>query len=339
MKAIILAIETSCDETAAAVIAQGRILSNVVRQQAIHASYGGVVPELAARDHQKNIIPIVHKALQDAHITQDQLHAIAFTQGPGLLGSLLVGTSFAKALAFGLGIPIIAVNHMKAHILAHFITAPQPPFPFLCLTVSGGHTQLVHVKDYTTMQLIGETLDDAMGEAFDKIANLMGFAYPGGPTIDAYAQQGDPTYFQFPITKIPGLNFSFSGIKTAFRYLIEKNLNQDPLFIQKNKHHLCASIQATLIAMALEKLNKAVEHTGINTVALAGGVAANTGLSKQLKAIAKQKAWNVFIPPKAYCTDNAAMIAITAHYQYIKNDFCDLSITPIPNMPLSHKTL
>ena len=270
MDIVILAIESSCDETGAAIIRNGKVVSNIVTTQAVHKRYGGIVPELASRAHQQNIIPVVTKALQDANIKKHMLHAVAFTQGPGLLGALLVGVSFAKSLAFALDIPLIAVHHMKAHILANFIANPKPSFPFLCLTVSGGHTQLVIVKDYLTMELIGETQDDAMGEAFDKIAKLMDIPYPGGPLIDHYAQYGDPDHFQFPATTMPQLDFSFSGIKTAFLYFLQANKEKDPSFVAKNRDDLCASVQHTLIRMVLDKLKKAVAQTGVATIAIAG---------------------------------------------------------------------
>lgn len=328
----ILAIESSCDETAAAVVCQGKIASNVVATQAVHEQYGGVVPELASRAHQQNIVPVVHQALQKAHVTPAMLHAVAFTQGPGLLGALLVGTSFAKALAFALDIPLIAVHHMKAHVLAHFIDLPGPSFPFLCLTVSGGHTQLVLVKDYLTMEVLGTTQDDAIGEAFDKIGKLMGFPYPGGPHIDRYAQHGNPHRFQFPMTMMPQLDFSFSGIKTAFLQLLKKNKAQNPQFIAQQRDDLCASIQQALLQMLLDKLQKAVAQTGLKTIAVAGGVAANTGLRRELQRLAAQEGWQVFIPSLAYCTDNAAMVAMAAHYQYLAGDFSDLRATALPRL-------
>lgn len=331
---IILAIESSCDETAAAVICNRKIASHVLATQSVHKRYGGVVPELASRTHQQHIIPVVAKALQDANIAKSMLSAVAFTQGPGLLVALLVGASFAKSMAFSLGIPLVGVNHMQAHVLANFIDEPQPTFPLLCLTISGGHTQLVSAKDYLAMEVIGQTQDDAMGEAFDKIAKLMALPYPGGPLIDHYAQHGDPHRFQFPATTMPQLDFSFSGIKTAFLYFLRANQKKDANFVANNRDDLCASIQHTLVSMALEKLKKAVAQTGISTIAIAGGVAANAELRKQLAQLAEQKNWQVFIPRLAYCTDNAAMIALAAHYQYLAHDFCDLSATALPRMPL-----
>jgi N6-L-threonylcarbamoyladenine synthase len=330
----ILAIETSCDETAAAVSCQGKITSNIVATQAIHELYGGIVPELASRAHQQHIIPVVDKALQEAHIHPSQLTAVAFTQGPGLLGALLVGISFAKAMAFSLNIPMIAVQHMRAHVLANFIEEPHPTFPFLCLTVSGGHTQLLLVKDYLDMYILGQTQDDAVGEAFDKVAKLMGFPYPGGPIIDQHASYGDPTRFQFPTTHMPQLDFSFSGIKTAFLYFLQTNKQKDPNFVANNLADLCASIQYTLIQMVLDKLKKAVKQTGIHRVAIAGGVAANQGLRKELQSLAEQGGWQVFIPALKYCTDNAAMIAITGHYQYLKGEYASLNTTALPRMAL-----
>lgn len=331
---IILAIESSCDDTAAAVIRNGKIVSNIVATQSAHEPYGGIVPELAARAHQQNIISVVDKAMQDAQVTRTMLSALAFTQGPGLLGALLVGASFAKSMAFSLDIPLIAVHHMRAHVLANFIDEPYPTFPFLCLTISGGHTQLVLVKDYLSMKVIGETQDDAVGEAFDKIAKLMALPYPGGPLIDHYAQYGDPYRFQFPATTMPQLDFSFSGIKTAFLYFLQENKKKYPNFIIENRNDLCASIQHTLIHMVVDKLKKAVAQTGLATITIAGGVAANSGLRKQLMQLAEKENWQVFIPQLAYCTDNAAMIAMTAHYQYLAHDFCALSATALPRMPL-----
>lgn len=330
----ILAIESSCDETAAAVILNGKIASNVIASQTIHQLYGGVVPELASRAHQEKMVPIVNQALKDAHLSKTELDAIAFTQGPGLLGALLVGACFAKALALGLGIPLIAVHHMQAHILANFIEKPQPSFPFLCLTISGGHTQLILVNNYTSMQLLGETQDDAVGEAFDKIAKMMGFPYPGGPLIDRYAAYGNPTKFDFPTTNMPGLHFSFSGIKTAFLYFIRKNTQKNPNFIIENQADLCASIQHTLIQMLLTKVKMAIIQTGVRTLALAGGVAANQGLRKALTQLAVKENWQVFIPATTYCTDNAAMVAMAAHYQYLNQDFANLKTNVSPSISI-----
>lgn len=331
---VILAIETSCDETAAAVIRNGKIASNLVATQAIHTQYGGVVPELASRAHQQHIIPVVEQALQQATITPVGLDGVAFTQGPGLLGALLVGASFAKSMAFALNIPLIAVHHMRAHILANFIEEPSPTFPFLCLTVSGGHTQLVLVKAPLQMEVIGITQDDAVGEAFDKIGKLMGLPYPAGPLIDQYAQNGDPQRFQFPATTMPQLDFSFSGIKTAFLHFMRKNQEKDANFVAKHRDDICASIQSTLVNMLLEKLQKAMTQIGTKTVAIAGGVAANSGLRGRLQQLAVQKNWELFIPQLAYCTDNAAMVAIAAHYQYLAEEYSDLSVIAKPRMLL-----
>lgn len=330
----ILAIETSCDETAAAVICHGKIRSNIIATQSIHEIYGGIVPELASRAHEQHIIPVVNKALQEAQVAKSQLHAVAVTQGPGLLGALLVGISLAKSMAFALDIPLIAVHHMRAHVLANFIDAPRPYFPFLCLTLSGGHTQLLLINDYLSMDLLGQTQDDAIGEAFDKIAKLMDFSYPGGPLIDHYAKFGNPHCFQFPTTNMPKLDFSFSGIKTAFLYFLQANKEKDANFVANNRADLCASVQHALIKMVLDKLKKAVLQTGVTTIAIAGGVAANTGLRKQLRQVADQENWQLFIPDLAYCTDNAAMIAMTAHYQYKARDFTHLHTMALPRMPL-----
>ncbi|WP_044201252.1 tRNA (adenosine(37)-N6)-threonylcarbamoyltransferase complex transferase subunit TsaD [Flammeovirga sp. OC4] len=332
MSGIILAIESSCDETSAAVVKNGAVLSNIVSTQEIHQKYGGVVPELASRAHQKNILPVVNEALTEANINKSDLDAIAFTKGPGLLGALLVGASFAKGMAMALKKPLIGVNHMQAHILAHFIDAPQPNFPFLCLTVSGGHTQLVVVKSPLEMEVIGETIDDAVGEAFDKTAKIMGLDYPGGPFIDKFAKEGDPTKFKFPNVNIPDYNFSFSGIKTAFLNFMRKETQKDPDFVEKNKADLCASIQFTLISILMKKLKKAAKELNIKEIGIAGGVSANSGLRNTLLEEGKKLGWNVFIPEFEHCTDNAAMIAIAAHYQYEGEDFEALSTSPNPRM-------
>jgi len=329
---IILAIESSCDETAAAVIKDRKILSNVVATQAIHQKYGGVVPELASRAHQQNIIPVVEKSLTDAQITKEQLNTIAFTRGPGLLGALLVGTSFAKAMALGLGIPLIDVHHMQAHILAHFIDDPQPAFPFLCLTVSGGHTQIVRVNDYLDMEIIGQTQDDAVGEAFDKTAKLLNLPYPGGPLVDKYAQTGDPLRFPFPDVDMPGYDYSFSGIKTAFMYFLRNETAKDPDFIPNNMPDICAGIQHTLVRILLKKLKKAARETNIREIAIAGGVSANSGLRQMLLQEGAELGWNVYIPRFEYCTDNAAMIAIAAHYKAQNGQFCDQHVSALPRM-------
>jgi N6-L-threonylcarbamoyladenine synthase len=331
---VILAIESSCDETSAAVIVDGKVLNNIVATQSVHEKYGGVVPELASRAHQENLIPVVQEAIFSSGISKDQLSAIAFTRGPGLMGSLLVGVSFAKALAYARGIPLIEVNHMQAHILAHFIDAPHPSFPFICLTVSGGHTQLVLVKDHLDMTVIGETQDDAVGEAFDKTAKLLGLPYPGGPLIDRHAKNGNPKAFTFPITRMPELNYSFSGIKTALLYFLRDELKKNPNFIQENLADLCASIQYSLIQMLLIKLKLAVKEHQVKNVAIAGGVSANSGLRETLGQLAKEKNWNLFIPEFEYCTDNAAMIAMAAHYKYLKGEFSSLEVTPLAKMKL-----
>ncbi|MEL6539359.1 MAG: tRNA (adenosine(37)-N6)-threonylcarbamoyltransferase complex transferase subunit TsaD [Bacteroidota bacterium] len=336
MSPTILAIESSCDETAAAVVHCGEVVSNVVATQAVHSSYGGVVPELASRAHQQHVVPVVDQALQQAKVTLNMLNAVAFTRGPGLLGALLVGTSFAKSMALALGIPLIAVHHMHAHALANFIEPPVPSsFPFLCLNVSGGHTQLILAKDYLDMQVLGQTQDDAIGEAFDKVGKCMGLPYPAGPLIDRYAQQGDPHRFTFPNTRMPRLDFSFSGIKTAFLYLLRKHIAQDASFVSKYRNDLCASIQSALVNMVLEKLKLAAEQTGIHTITLAGGVAANSGLRQQLRRLAKAEGWEVFIPALEFCTDNAAMVAMAAHYQYLAKDFCSLDTMPKPRWPIN----
>ena len=328
----ILAIESSCDETSAAVITNGKIRSNIVATQVIHELYGGVVPELASRAHQQLIVPVVLKALNDAKITKKELNAIAFTRGPGLLGALLVGTSFAKAMALGLAVPLIEVNHMQAHVLAHFIEDPKPSFPFLCLTVSGGHTQIVLVRNFLDMEIIGQTQDDAVGEAFDKSAKLLGLPYPGGPLIDRHAQSGNPLAFSLPTGEMPGLDFSFSGIKTAILYFLQKQTRQNPAFIAENLHDICASIQQTLVKMLLQKLKKAAKQTGIGEIAIAGGVSANSGLRAALVQLGIENNWNVYIPKFEYCTDNAAMIAMAAHYKYLQADFCGQDVSPLPRM-------
>ena len=330
----ILAIESSCDETSASVIADGKVLNNIVAAQSVHEKYGGVVPELASRAHQENLIPVVQEAILSSGISKNQLSAIAFTRGPGLMGSLLVGVSFAKAFAFALNIPLIEVNHMNAHILAHFIDDPTPDFPFICLTVSGGHTQLVLVKDHLNMEVIGETQDDAVGEAFDKTAKLLGLPYPGGPLIDKYAKEGNPKAFQFPITRMPDLNYSFSGIKTAVLYFLRDQLKENPKFIEENLADLCASIQYSLVEMLLIKLKAAVKQYGVKDVAIAGGVSANSGLRDTLTQLATQKGWNLYIPKFEYCTDNAAMIAMAAHYKYLKGEFSSMDVTPLAKMKI-----
>ena len=328
----ILAIESSCDETSASIIVNGKVLNNIVATQSVHEKYGGVVPELASRAHQENLIPVVHEALSTAGISKKELAAIAVTRGPGLMGSLLVGVSFAKAFAKALDIPLIDVNHMQAHVLAHFIAEPRPNFPFICLTVSGGHTQLVLVKDHLTMELIGETQDDAVGEAFDKTAKLLGLPYPGGPVLDRYAKEGNPKAFTFPLTRMPGLNYSFSGIKTAVLYFLRDRLEENPNFITENLPDLCASIQYTLVEMLLIKLKEAMKEYGISEVAIAGGVSANSGLRAALSALSQRKGWTLYVPEFEYCTDNAAMIAMAAHFKYLRGDFVGYDIAPLAKM-------
>ncbi|MGF1533091.1 MAG: tRNA (adenosine(37)-N6)-threonylcarbamoyltransferase complex transferase subunit TsaD [Bernardetiaceae bacterium] len=329
----ILAIESSCDETAAAVISRGQIRANCIATQAEHEAYGGVVPELASRAHQRHIVPVVRRALDEAGIGLSELSAVAFTQGPGLMGALLVGASFAKGLALALDVPLIGVHHIKAHILAHFIDAPHPKFPFLCLTVSGGHTQLVCVKDFTDMHILGQTQDDAVGEAFDKTAKLLGLGYPGGPEIDRLAQAGRPDAFQFPITDLDGFDFSFSGIKTSILYFLRKQLKENPQFIEQNLHDLCASVQQNLIENLMRPLIRATEHHQIQQVAIAGGVSANRALRARLQAEGAARGWQTYIPDFAYCTDNAAMIAMAAHYQFLARDFVPQTAKPQPRMP------
>ena len=324
----LLSIESSCDDTAAAVCRDGVILSNLIASQQVHEQYGGVVPELASRAHMQNIVPVVDKALKEAGITLHDLDAIAFTQAPGLIGSLLVGAEFAKSLALALNKPLIAVNHMQAHVLANIIEESRPSFPFLCLTVSGGHTQIVLCSSPGDMKVIGETIDDAAGEAFDKSAKLLGLPYPGGPLIDKYAKDGDPKRFNFPEPQIPGLNFSFSGLKTSILYFIQREKAKNPDFISENLADICASIQSRIVSILLHKLEKATRETGIINVCIAGGVSANSGLRKAFTESGKQYNWNTFIPSMQYCTDNAGMIAIAAYHKYLAGDFADLSVSP-----------
>ncbi|MFB9862609.1 tRNA (adenosine(37)-N6)-threonylcarbamoyltransferase complex transferase subunit TsaD [Rufibacter immobilis] len=332
MNPTLLAIESSCDETSAAVIQNGRVLSNIVATQAIHEQYGGVVPELASRAHQQNIIPVVSQALQKANIAKSQLDAVAFTRGPGLLGALLVGCSFAKSFALGLGLPLIEVNHMQAHILAHFIDDPKPSFPFLCLTVSGGHTQIVLVRSHLDMEVLGQTTDDAVGEAFDKSAKLLGLPYPGGPVLDKLAATGNPDQFQFPIVNLDGYDYSFSGIKTSILNFVKKNTAAQPDFVPQNLPDICASIQSALIQTLMKKLVLAAKELGIKEIAIAGGVSANSGLRATMQDHAKRYGWNVYIPAFEYCTDNAAMIAMAAHYQYLASDFTSQYASPDPRL-------
>jgi N6-L-threonylcarbamoyladenine synthase len=325
----ILGIESSCDDTSAAVIRNGRVLSNIVANQEIHAKYGGVVPELASRAHQQHIVPVVQQAIEQAGITKEDLHAISFTKGPGLMGSLLVGTSFAKSLALGLDIPLIDVNHMQGHILAHFIKEENteiPPFPFVCLTISGGHTQIVRVTDYFTFEILGETIDDAVGEAFDKSAKILGLPYPGGPLVDKYAQLGNPKRFSFTKPKVGDLDFSFSGLKTGILYFIQRNLKENPKFIEENLYDICASIQHTIVEILIEKLKNTVKKTGIKHVAIAGGVSANSEIRKRLQLTQKHWGWTTYIPKFEYTTDNAAMIAITGYLKYKSKIYADISV-------------
>lgn len=325
MSVKILAIESSCDDTGAAVLVDGEILSNCIANQAIHEQYGGVVPELASRAHQENIVPVVHQALQKAGVRKDELSAIAFTQAPGLIGSLLVGSCFAKSMALALDIPLIAVHHMQAHVLANFIGDHKPSFPFLCLTVSGGHTQIVRCDGPLQMTVIGETLDDAAGEAFDKTAKVLGLPYPGGPLIDKYAREGNPKRFKFPEPQIPGFNFSFSGLKTSILYFLQQ---QGPEFVAANMADICASIQERIISILMNKLIRAAEESGIKEIGIAGGVSANSGLRKAIEQAGQQHGWNCYIPKFEYCTDNAAMIAMTAWYKYQAGEFAGLDIIP-----------
>jgi len=330
----ILGIESSCDETSVAVCVNGEIRSNIIATQAVHQQYGGVVPELASRAHQQNIVPAVQEALSTAKISKNELSAIAFTRGPGLLGSLLVGTSFAKGFALAKNLPLIEVNHMQAHILAHFIDNPKPRFPFLCLTVSGGHTQIVLVKNYFDMEVLGSTIDDAAGEAFDKTAKILGLPYPGGPLVDKFAQAGNPHAFTFPEPQIPDLNFSFSGLKTSILYFINKGVQQNPAFTQEHLEDICASVQHRIVTILLAKLTKAAKLHGISQVAIAGGVSANSGLRKALQDLAELQDWQVFIPKFEYCTDNAAMIAIAGYYKFLAVDFVGQEVAPLARMPM-----
>jgi N6-L-threonylcarbamoyladenine synthase len=323
----VLAIESSCDETASSICRDGKILSNVIAGQAIHEKYGGVVPELASRAHIQNIVPVVDEALQTASCELSSIDCIAFTQSPGLIGSLLVGSQFAKSLAISLSIPLVAVHHMQAHVLANLIGDTVPAFPFLCLTVSGGHTQIVLCESPVSMKVIGESIDDAAGEAFDKTAKLMGLPYPGGPLIDKYARLGDPERFKFPEPHISGLNFSFSGLKTSILYFLQENIARDPGFIEKNLSDICASVQNRIVSILLNKLKKASLETGIKNICIAGGVSANSYLRESFIQTGNQYQWNVFIPKFEYCTDNAAMIAITGYYKYLAGDFAPLSIS------------
>ena len=331
MSVIILGIESSCDDTSAAVIKDGYLLSNVVSSQAVHEAYGGVVPELASRAHQQNIVPVVHEALKRAGVTKEEFSAVAFTRGPGLMGSLLVGVSFAKGFARSLNIPLIDVNHLNGHVLAHFIKAEgeenrQPNFPFLCLLVSGGNSQIILVKAYNDMEILGQTIDDAAGEAIDKCSKVMGLGYPGGPIIDKLARQGNPKAFTFSKPHIPGLDYSFSGLKTSFLYSLRDWLKEDPDFIEHHKVDLAASLEATVVDILMDKLRKAAKEYKIKEVAVAGGVSANNGLRNAFREHAEKYGWDIFIPKFSYTTDNAAMIAITGYFKYLDRDFCSIDL-------------
>lgn len=336
---VILGIESSCDDTSAAVIRNGELLSNVVASQGVHEEYGGVVPELASRAHQQNIVPVVDTALKRAGVKRSELSAVAFTRGPGLMGSLLVGTSFAKGFARSLELPMIEVNHLQGHILAHFIKQPgeeleTPKFPFLCLLVSGGNSQIVRVDSFNKMEIIGQTIDDAAGEAMDKCSKVMGFGYPGGPIIDKYARLGDAKRFTFSKPNIPGYDYSFSGLKTSFLYNLRDWVKEDPDFIEKNKEDLCASLERTIVEILMKKLKQAAKDTGIKQVAVAGGVSANTGLRNAFMDYSKRFGWKVFIPRFSYTTDNAAMIAVAGHYKYLAGDFCGIDVPIYSNSRL-----
>lgn len=325
---IILAIESSCDETSAAVCVDGKILSNIIANQEVHKKYGGVVPELASRAHIQNIIPVVDAAIKKAGVSLSDVNAVAFTQAPGLIGALLVGAQFAKSLAMSLNVPLIAVHHMQAHVLANLIDEPAPQFPFLCLTVSGGHTQIVLCESPLQLKVLGETIDDAAGEAFDKSAKLLGLPYPGGPLIDKHAKNGDPTRFKFTEPNIPGLDFSFSGLKTSILYFLQEQTRADADFVQKNLDDLCASIQQRIVTILLHKLKRAALQTGITDVCIAGGVSANSGLRNAFLELGKEMHWRTFIPAFEYCTDNAAMIAVTGYYKYLSGEFSSLNVSP-----------
>ncbi|WP_321299531.1 tRNA (adenosine(37)-N6)-threonylcarbamoyltransferase complex transferase subunit TsaD [Marinifilum fragile] len=339
MSITILGIESSCDDTSASILKDGIIYSNIIANQTVHMDYGGVVPELASRAHQQNIIPVVHQAMQKAGVTADEIDAVAFTRGPGLLGSLMVGTSFAKGFAMAKNIPLIEVNHLQAHILAHFIddlknTYDHPEFPFLALLVSGGNSQIIVVKDHLEMEVIGETIDDAAGEAFDKCAKVMGLPYPGGPIIDRNAKQGNPHAFEFSRPKIQGLDYSFSGLKTSFLYFIRDKVKENPNFVQDNMNDLCASLQYTIVDILMNKVKRAARETGIKQVAIAGGVSANSGLQNALHEAASKYNWKVYVPQLGYSLDNAAMIAITGYFKYLKNEFVGQDTAPFARMTI-----
>lgn len=331
---VILAIESSCDDTSAAVCIDGKVVSNLTANQKVHEQYGGVVPELASREHAKNIIPVVAEAIKKAGISKKNINAVAFTRGPGLMGSLLVGGMFAKSFAQSMHIPLIEINHMQAHVLAHFIDEPKPQFPFLCLTVSGGHTQIVLIRDYLDMQVIGSTIDDAAGEAFDKTAKILHLPYPGGPLIDKYAQTGNPKAFRFSEPQIEGLDFSFSGLKTNILYFLQKETKVNPDFISERLNDICASVQYTIISILMKKIKKASDEIGIRELAIAGGVSANSELRKQLKSLGEKFGCNTYIPDFQYCTDNAGMIAITGYHKYLKGEFCSVDIPILARMSI-----
>ena len=333
MSVKILAIESSCDDTSAAVLSDNMLLSNVIASQKVHESYGGVVPELASRAHQQNIIPVVHEALRQAGVSKEEINAVAYTRGPGLMGSLMVGTSFAKGFSISRNIPLIEVNHLQGHIMAHFIQkegdeAHIPPFPFLCLLVSGGNSQIVKVSAYNKMEILGQTIDDAAGEAFDKCAKVMGLPYPGGPIIDKLGKEGNPDAFKFAKPRIEGYDYSFSGLKTSFLYTLRDAVKENPDFVKENLNDLCASLQKTVVSMLMDKLKKAVKDTGINHVAVAGGVSANSVLRGAFEDHARRYGWTIYIPKFSYTTDNAAMIGIVGYYKYLDNDFSDISLPP-----------
>lgn len=331
---VILAIESSCDDTSAAVCIDGKVVSNLTANQKVHEQYGGVVPELASREHAKNIIPVVAEAIKKAGISKKDINAVAFTRGPGLMGSLLVGGMFAKSFAQSMHIPLIEINHMQAHVLAHFIDEPKPQFPFLCLTVSGGHTQIVLIRDYLDMQVIGSTIDDAAGEAFDKTAKILHLPYPGGPLIDKYAQTGNPKAFRFSEPQIEGLDFSFSGLKTNILYFLQKETKVNPDFISERLNDICASVQYTIISILMKKIKKASDEIGIRELAIAGGVSANSELRKQLISLGEKFGCNTYIPDFQYCTDNAGMIAITGYHKYLKGEFCSVDIPILARMSI-----
>ncbi|MFT6849932.1 MAG: N6-L-threonylcarbamoyladenine synthase [Sphingobacteriales bacterium] len=333
MAMVILGIESSCDDTSASIVIDGKVKSNVVAGQDVHKEYGGVIPELASRAHQQNIIPVVQSAIEKGGVKKEDLSAIAFTRGPGLLGPLLVGTCFAKSFASGLDIPIIEVNHIQAHIFAHFIDDPKPKFPFLCLTVSGGHTQIVLVRDYFDMEIVGSTQDDAAGEAFDKSAKILNLPYPGGPLVDKYANLGDIHRFPFPEAKVGGFDFSFSGLKTSILYFVRREMHKNPEFINENLNDICASIQHRIVTTLLNKVKKAANELKVTQVAVAGGVSANSFLRKYLTDMAVAEGWETYIPDFQYCTDNAGMIAITGYYKYLKKEFTTNDVSPLPRMP------